>query len=381
MDGVNLTMSTYHQSSLPEPLPRDPSGRNRRPTAGGRRRASTHDLFRRRLVAVVLLGLLVAPLVWAMRGDNDGVDVTPTGGAAAVVDLDTSGDTVSADPGDTVAAPATDVVVVDPVESTTTAPEISEPPSTTALAKKVCATNYTVQAGDSWYLIAAKVGVKASLIAGANNRTIKSALMVGQVICLPAGAVIPTTVAATSNTTKSTIPKPACASTYKVVSGDSWYGIAAKVGVAASDLTAANSMTIRSTLRVGDTICLPPGAKAPASTVPKTAGSKSSVVSVRRYSRGELEAIVRAVWPDHLVESAFYVVGRESNWNNLSQNSCCVGIFQLNFNAHKSWMAAYGVTDRSQLLDPEVNARLALATFNRSGSWRPWCTPNWCPAV
>jgi len=330
-------------------------------------------------VAVVLLGLLIAPVVWSLRGDNNGVDVTPTGGAAAVVELDTDGDTVADDPGDTVAAPATDLeleptVVAVQVSSAT----VDEVPATTALAKKVCATSYTVQAGESWYLIAAKVGVKASLIAGANNRTIRSPLMVGQVICLPAGAVVPTTSAKPSNTAA---PKPACSSTYKVVAGDSWYGIAAKVGARASDLTAANSMTLRSTLRVGDTICLPAGAKAPASTTPKPSGSTSNTVSVRRYSRSELEAIVRAAWPDHLEGSAFYVVGRESNWNNLSQNSCCLGIFQLNYNAHKSWMKAYGVTDRAQLLEPELNARLALVTWQRSGSWRPWCTPNWCPAT
>ena len=375
-------MSTYQQSSLPGPLRGGRPGRNRRPHQGAGRRVSSHDLFRRRLVAVVLLGLLLAPVVWSLRGDNNAVDVTPTGGAAAVVELDTDGDTIADDPGDTVAAPATDfepAPTVVAVQATSTVDEVSV---TTALAKKVCASSYTVQAGESWYLIAAKVGVKASLIAGANNRTIRSPLMVGQVICLPAGAVVPTTPApSSSKSTNTTAPKPACSSTYKVVAGDSWYGIAAKVGARAADLTAANSMTLRSTLRVGDTICLPPGAKAPASTTPKSSGSTSNTVSVRRYSRGELEAIVRAVWPDELEADAFYVVGRESNWNNLSQNSCCVGIFQLNYNSHNSWMKAYGVTDRTQLLDPEVNARLALVTWQRSGSWRPWCTPNWCPAT
>ena len=375
-------MSIYQQSSLP-----DPSGRNRRPTRGGSGRLSPNDLFRRRLGAVLLLGILIAPVVWALRGDNTAVDVTHTGGAAAVIGFNAGTDAPldsepegPIDPGDSLAVPASDTSLVVQAVATepVTQPEVTEPPATTALSKKVCAVNYTVQAGDSWYRIASKVGVKASLIAGANNRTIRAPLMVGQVICLPAGAVIPSTTVATTVAPA----KAQCNNTYKVVAGDSWYGIASKVGAKINDLTAVNSMTLRSILHIGDVICLPAGAKAPvpSTTTPKSSGS-ANVVSVRRYTRAELEAIVRDVWPDDLEETAFFVIGRESNWNNLSQNSCCLGIFQLNFNAHKSWMKNYGVTDRSQLLDPVVNAQLGLVVYNRSGGWGPWCTTNWCPTI
>jgi hypothetical protein len=51
----------------------------------------------------------------------------------------------------------------------------------------------------------------------------------------------------------------------------------------------------------------------------------------------------------------------------------------LNWNSHKKWMANHGVTDRNQLFDPVINARMAVITWQRSNSWRPWCTANWCP--
>ncbi|NCZ71058.1 MAG: LysM peptidoglycan-binding domain-containing protein [Actinobacteria bacterium] len=160
--------------------------------------------------------------------------------------------------------------------------------------------------------------------------------------------------------------------------GDSWSRIASKAGVKSTELAIANGKNLRSTLLVGQKICLPPGAHIAAPQ--STSQSSASAISTRRYSRSELEQIVRDAWPDNMEADAFYVVQRESNWNNLSQNSCCVGIFQLNWNSHKKWMANYGVTDRNQLLDPVINARLALVTWQRSGSWRPWCTANWCPA-
>ena len=184
--------------------------------------------------------------------------------------------------------------------------------------------------------------------------------------------------------TTTTVAKIACVGKYTVKNGDSWSGIASKVGVKISELTAANGKTSRSTLLPGQELCLPKGAvvasaASTASTAVPTTTQPPKYVPTKTFTRAELEKFVRDAWPDNLEENAFYVVNRESKWNPLSRNSCCIGLFQLNWNSHKSWMSNYGITDASELLNPEINAKLAYATWQRSGSWRPWCTANWCP--
>jgi LysM repeat protein len=324
-----------------------------------------------------------------MRGDGNAVDVTETGGAAAIVQFDTNGDATTttlamalAVEAVTIPVTSAPVVVVEETIPETTAPTTA--PTTTEAPKRVCASKYTVQAGDSWFGIADRAGVKASLIAGTNNKTIQSPLMVGQEICLPPGAVVPALIEPDGVTT-TTVAKIACVGKYTVKTGDSWSGIAKKSGIKISELTAANGKNSRSTLLPGQELCLPKGAVvASAAATPSTAAPTTTqppkYVPTKTFTRAELEKFVRDAWPDNLEENAFFVVNRESKWNPLSRNSCCIGLFQLNWNAHKSWMRNYGVTDASELLNPEINAKLAYYAWQRSGSWAPWCTPNWCPA-
>ncbi len=320
-----------------------------------------------------------------MRGDGNAVDVTETGGAAAIVQFDTNGDTTTTVVVSTVEPSGAPVTVAPTTVAATapvTVPETAAP--TTEAPKRVCASKYIVQAGDSWFGIADRAGVKASLIAGTNNKTIQSPLMVGQEICLPPGAAVPASIEADAVTT-TTVAKIVCVGKYTVKTGDSWSGIAKKVGIKISELTAANGKTSRSTLLPGQELCLPKGevatsvAPAPSTPAPTTT-QPPKYVPTRTFTRAELEKFVRDAWPDELEDNAFFVVNRESKWNPLSRNSCCIGLFQLNWNSHKSWMRNYGITDASELLNPEVNAKLAYFTWQRSGSWRPWCTANWCPA-
>jgi len=388
-------MSTYNQNSLPDPWQPQGSGRRAVPNQLGPRPIAPPDLFRRRLLVIALLGALLAPVAWALRGDGNGVDAGSTGGAAAIVQFDADGD--SPDP-----AATTTVVAV--MASATNAPVVvAEPttvPSTESPAGPVCASRYVVQPGDSWYLIAERAGVSPGLIAGSNGVTTASALLVGDEICLPPGAVTPT--APPSDDTdgdvdalESSSAAPACGLDYTVLPGDSWFGIAARADVKAGPLAAANGMTIRSSLKVGQVICLPVGAKRPAPTTTTTqapaapsnasAGSSRPTLSgltynpVRSYSRPELEQMIRDIWPDELEEQAIYVVHRESRYNPGSYNWCCVGLFQVNWWSHRSWMQGAGVSEPSHLMDPLTNVRMALVVWQRSGSWKPWCTDSWCP--
>ena len=373
-------MSTYQQSSLPGPLEPQRPGR-RRPTTDGRIPPAPADQFRRRLGLIAVLGLLLAPVVWAMRGDGEKISGTQSGGAAAIVQMDPSTDASEAT--DVANSPTSSLSVI--ITAAATLP----PTTTTEPAARVCAQKYTVQPGDSWYAIADAAGVSASLIAGSNNTTIKAPLSPGQEICLPSGATMP---ADRSAVEQSDSNSSSCGLEYTVQYGDSWYGIASRAGVKAGPLAAVNGKTLASPLKVGQVICLPEGARRPSATTttqPRATSSSSSSTSdmrlvpynpARTYSRDEVAQIVRDIWPDNLESDALYVVGRESHFNPTSRSYCCLGLFQLNWSAHKSWMAGYGVTDPVQLLDPTTNARMALVARQRAGSWRPWCTSSWCPS-
>lgn len=376
-------MSTYNQNFRPEPYYGAPG-----PGRRGRRRGSVADprnAFRRRLGAMCLLGLLVAPVVWATRNDGKPVGVAYTGGAAAVVQFDpTAGEDSSVAPA---SPPSVEVPTSPPpapddlVEVVEAAP--TEPPATAA--RVVECLSYTVQLGDSWYGIAERAGVKAGEIAGRNGMTLQSNLLVGSEICLPPGATVPPV---KTTSAPQTTQAPKCSGQYTVRAGDSWSLIASRYSVTSTELASVNNKTVKSTLLIGDVLCLPIGAQPPAAsqTTSGSSGSSSSGDSIRTYTRAELEQIVRDVWPDELEKNAFYVANRESRWNpNVKnawpsrENPCCYGLFQINWTAHKSWLKNYGVTSASQLFDPVTNTKMAYVIYQRAGSWQPWWTDGWRP--
>lgn len=356
-------MSTYNNYSYQDPnYSRDP---RRRPRPNARPPLDTSKYqFRRRVTAISLLGLLLAPVAWSLRDDGKPVDVAYSGGAVAMMQFDPSNGAGN--------APAVMPAETVPVTVPETVPETVPRPAEPQLV--VCAKKYTVQLGDSWYGIADAAGVKATLIAGSNNMTLKSTLLVGEEICLPPGATVPPVKTSATKTASST---PACSGKYTVKAGDSWNRIANLYSVSATELAAVNGKTINSTLLIGQVLCLPAGAKTPTST--STSSTPTTSAPKRTYTQSELEQIVRDHWPDELEKEAFYVVYRESRWVPTAKNFCCYGLFQLNWLAHQSWMRGYGISDPSQLLNPETNARLAYVVYQRSGSWKPWCTTNWCP--
>ncbi|MEI6496795.1 MAG: LysM peptidoglycan-binding domain-containing protein [Actinomycetota bacterium] len=174
----------------------------------------------------------------------------------------------------------------------------------------------------------------------------------------------------------------ACVKAYIVRPGDAWSVIATRTKVTMRALLAANGATTRTVLYPGGSICLPASATVPiapattpASTVPVATPSTPAaavVAPARTYSSAEVVAIVRAIWPDDQEDHALQVVWRESNNQPTARNSCCYGLFQINFNAHRSWLATNaGITNAQQLLDPHVNALVALVLYNGSG-WGPW---------
>lgn len=83
------------------------------------------------------------------------------------------------------------------------------------------------------------------------------------------------------------------------------------------------------------------------------------------------EQLIRALWPDDSEDEAVRIATRESRLVPTARNSCCLGLFQINFAAHRGWLAGMGVTSAGQLLDAQTNIAAALALFTQAG-WSPW---------
>ena len=89
-------------------------------------------------------------------------------------------------------------------------------------------------------------------------------------------------------------------------------------------------------------------------------------------SAAEAVAIIRAVWPDDLEERAIEIAWRESNHRSNVNNSCCYGLFQIHWEAHRSWLSSVGVTSAWQLDDARTNAVAAYTLYQRAGGFGPW---------
>ena len=197
-------------------------------------------------------------------------------------------------------------------------------------------------------------------------------------IALQAAEVAPDTAPATPATTL-----PPCGSTYTVLPGDSWSLVADRASIRMRDLLAVNGASTSSMLYPDDEICLPVGARVviPTTTAPRRATTTAPATAAPAAtttvplppapSRAEAEAIIREVWPDDLEERALEIVHRESRFNANAQNWCCVGLFQIHWNAHKRWLSGIGITERRQLFDARTNATAAYALYQRNG-WSPW---------
>jgi hypothetical protein len=183
------------------------------------------------------------------------------------------------------------------------------------------------------------------------------------------------TVALTVGALTFSAPSPAgakvatgCAKTYTVKRNDSWSKIADKVSVSMQLLLKVNKSNAKTTILIGDVICLPRAAVT-AAAPPK---GLQLPPPAKRYSTKQAAAIIREIFPDHLEARALAIAKRESNLNPAAYSWCCVGLFQLNWNPHKKWLNAMGIASPQELLDPYVNVRAALQLYKRSNGWGPW---------
>jgi LysM repeat protein len=185
-----------------------------------------------------------------------------------------------------------------------------------------------------------------------------------------------------------------CTRVHVAKPNDSWTRIAARFDVPLKRLLSINDATVNTAIFIGDRLCLkaaavpstpqpeattPPDSSAP--PAPSTPPDPSTPLV--NYTRKQSTAIIREVWPDELEETALIVARRESNLVHRvigGKNDCCVGLFQIYYSVHRSWLAEMGIVEPAQLLDPRVNAEAALRLYRRNGnSWRPWWTSSWRP--
>jgi len=127
---------------------------------------------------------------------------------------------------------------------------------------------YTVKAGDSLSVIAARVKVSLGALLAANGMTVSSLITPGMTLTLPAGAVAPVAQSSSSTPTAS-------AATYTVKAGDSLSIIASRSKVSLTALLTANNMTVTSLITPGMKLTLPAGAVAPASGATGSGGSSN----------------------------------------------------------------------------------------------------------
>ena len=167
----------------------------------------------------------------------------------------------------------------------------------------------------------------------------------------------------------------ACTRQHSAKPNDSWSRLAARFKLSLRELLAMNSASTRTAIFIGDTICV--------SQQPIVTQQPTVTKPTETYTRRQVVAIIREVWPDEHEENALLVARRESRYVPTAiggTRNCCYGLFQMYWSVHRSWLAKSGITEPAQLLDPRTNAEAALALFRRNGnSWRPWWTSSWRP--
>jgi hypothetical protein len=110
----------------------------------------------------------------------------------------------------------------------------------------------------------------------------------------------------------------------------------------------------------------------PAPTTAKPAPTTAAKPS-QAWTTGQVEQLIRQMWPADSLEKALDVAFKESNYQARAFNgSCCYGVFQIHYGSHKGRLAARGL-GLEGLYDPKVNIEIALEIFREQG-WSPWTT-------
>lgn len=103
---------------------------------------------------------------------------------------------------------------------------------------------YTIRSGDTFFSLASRFGVTLQALTSANPGVDPNRLQIGQQICIPAPAPVPT-------------PGTCPGFIYIIQSGDTLFSLAQRFGTTVSVITAANPGVDPNSLQVGQNICIP----------------------------------------------------------------------------------------------------------------------------
>ncbi|WP_116996651.1 LysM peptidoglycan-binding domain-containing protein [Desertimonas flava] len=217
-----------------------------------------------------------------------------------------------------------------------------------------CGNPYEVASGDYWMGIANKIDYPLAQLLEYNEATSDTPLYPGSIVCLPLGTSIapPTTAAPATTAAPSPAPTTAAPTT------------AAPAATDAPETTVATTQP--ATTEAPETTSPPATTQAPDE-------DDDDRPSGPVPSGGEVEQMIREIWPDDQEERALQIAWRESNYRPdvTSRTGCCHGVFQIH-EQHLSWLADYGITSVSQLFDARTNIQAAYYLYQRSGGWGPW---------
>jgi len=153
---------------------------------------------------------------------------------------------------------------------------------------------HTVQRGETLYSIARTLGIKADDLIKYNGITDPSHILAGQILKIP-----PSGTSATS-ASGSTI--------YRVVKGDTLYGIARVFSVTVASIQALNGLSANYVLREGDFLKIPANAATPVTT----AAAAQNTPQVAAPPKGtEQSAVNQVKWPIAAKELS-YMTGKLS---------------------------------------------------------------------
>jgi LysM repeat protein len=221
--------------------------------------------------------------------------------------------------------------------------------TTRANPNAVCAATYVIRAGDRWATIATRNKVTLANLLAANKSTAQTRLVAGRKLCVPS-----------------------VCRTFVVRPRDGWTLIARVNKVAVTNLLRANTATLRTVIHPKQALCVPVRSGGNPPVPPPT--TKPPVPPTTKPPAKSPQQIIRDVWPDNLEAKALAVAYRESTWQPAAFNgTCCYGLFQIHFTAHRVWLkSAFGITTAQQLFDPTLNSKVAYALYQSAGGWGPW---------
>ena len=179
---------------------------------------------------------------------------------------------------------------------------------TSAARQPACAYTYTVKRGDSFYLIARRLGVPLRDLMNANADIHPSRLMVGDVLCIPSCADSPAQepeTPAPENPTPETPSACPAERRHVVQANETAADIQIQHNKSLHTLEAANPTLDFENLQAGDTVCVPnvnlPCAL-PGSVVMAAGDTLESLASRYRLSVGQLLRANPCLAPDDFVQ-------------------------------------------------------------------------------